>query len=112
MTNIRKLTEDYAAAFDIRDLDKVVHHFAEDFQLTDPDIAELTPKGAVTNYIARLFAAHKALSFEAHDIIVDGDKSVIHFTLKLDQITLDGVDVISWKSGKMTCMQAYLTQRT
>jgi ketosteroid isomerase-like protein len=111
MTDIRKLTEEYVAAFDIRDLDKIVNHFAEDFQLTDPDVTVLTPKGDVIDYIERLFSTHKTLSFKARDILVDGNTSVIHFTLKLDTMTLDGVDVISWKLGKMSCMHAYLTPR-
>ena len=62
-------------------------------------------------YIGDIFDAHEALRFEAKTILIDGDFSVIHFTLKLTDAVLDGVDVIRWASGKMTSMHAYLTLR-
>lgn len=111
MVDIRKLTADYVAAFDACDLDRVADLLAESFQLTDPDVTALTPKKKVLKYIRELFDAHEALSFEAHSILVDEDASAIHFTLILGEIVLDGVDVIAWKDGKMTSMQAYLTPR-
>ena len=54
MTDIRKLTEEYVAAFDKRDLEKVAKHFAKDFELTDPNVSALTPKSAVIDYIKKL----------------------------------------------------------
>jgi ketosteroid isomerase-like protein len=112
MVNIRKLTEDYIAAFDSRDLDQIAELLAEGFELTDPDVMALTPKKKVLEYIKHLFDAHESLSFEAHLVLVDGDVSVIHFTLTLDSIVLDGVDMITWKSGHMTSMKAYLTPQS
>jgi hypothetical protein len=111
MADIRKLTAGYAAAFDARDLDKLADYLADEFELTDPEVTALTPKGDVLDYIRGLFNGNKTLSFEAHSILVDGYESVIHFTLTLDEFVLDGVDVITWKSGKMIRMQAYLTPR-
>ncbi|MDA9214569.1 nuclear transport factor 2 family protein [Planktomarina temperata] len=111
MVNIRKLTEEYVSAFNARDLDKVAKYLAEDFKLTDPDVTKLTPKGAVIKYINRLFTSNETLSFEALDIFVDGDTSVIHFCLTLDTLVLDGVDIVTWKNQRMTNMAAYLTPR-
>jgi len=111
MTDIRKLTEEYVAAFDARDLDRIAGYFSDGFKLTDPDVIALTPKANVLTYLKELFDSHDTLNFKSRSILVDGDSSVIHFTLKLDTMTLDGVDVISWKSGKMICMEAYLTKR-
>lgn len=111
MADIRQLTAGYVAAFDARDLDKLADYLADGFELTDPEVTALTPKGDVLDYIRGLFNGHESLSFEAQSILVDGDASVIHFTLTLDAFVLDGVDVITWKSGKMTSMQAYLTPR-
>ena len=111
MVDIRKLTEEYISAFDARDLDKISKYLAEDFKLTDPDVTKLTPKWAVVKYINRLFASRETLSFEALDIFVDGDTSVIHFCLTLDALVLDGVDIITWKNQRMTSMVAYLTPR-
>ena len=111
MADIRQLTAGYVAAFDARDMDKLAEYLADGFELTDPDVTALTPKSDVLDYIRGLFYTNKTLSFEAHCILVEGDTSVIHFTLTLGLVVLDGVDVINWKSGKMTSMQAYLTPR-
>lgn len=111
MTNIRNLTAGYVAAFNARDLDKLAEYMAEKFTLTDPDVKALTPKSKVLDYIRDLFNAHEQMSFESHMIFVDGDTSIIHFTLTLNETVLDGVDLISWSSGRMTSMHAYLTQR-
>ena len=111
MTDIRKLTTDYVAAFDALDIDKVGSFFAEEFELTDPDVTALTPRNNVLIYIKSLFDTHESLSFKAHNIIVDGNSSVIHFTLTLGPLILDGVDIITWESAKMINMKAYLTPR-
>lgn len=112
MVNIRKLTEDYVAAFDACDLDQIAEFLEEGFELTDPDVMALTPKKKVLQYIKELFDAHESLNFQAHSILVDGDASVIHFTLRLDTVVIDGVDLIRWKSGQMISMNAYLTPRS
>lgn len=111
MSDIRKLTEEYVAAFNACDLDKVASHFAADFKLTDPDVTALTPKNEVIKYIKKLFSSHDTLRFEASSIIVDGHKSVIHFSLTLGTLVLDGVDIIDWEFSKMKSMHAYLTPR-
>jgi ketosteroid isomerase-like protein len=112
MTDIRKLTTGYVAAFNARDIDQVAKYLADGFELSDPEVSALTPKNSVVDYINHLFTSHEFLSFDAHSIFVDGSVSVIHFTLTLDKQMLDGVDVISWNSGKMIAMHAYLTKRS
>ena len=111
MPDIRKLTRAYVAAFDARDLDAVDALLANDFSLTDPSVTGLTPKSAVLKFIGGLFEENDRLSFAAHQILADGDMSVIHFTLTLNDAVLDGVDVIEWKDGMMISMNAYLTAR-
>ena len=111
MTDIRKLTWDYVTAFNARNLDKVGSFFAEEFELTDPEVTAITPKGNVLNYIKNLFDAHDNLHFETHSILVDDGASAIHFSLMLGEEIFDGVDLIHWEAGKMTSMHAYLTPR-
>lgn len=108
MIDIRKLTAGYVEAFDSRDLEKVGGYFAEEFELTDPEVTALTPKNDVLDYIKGLFDTHETLNFEAHNIIADGNVSVIHFTLTLGALVLNGVDIITWESDKMISMKAYL----
>lgn len=111
MAHVRKLSNEYVAAFAARDLEKVGSFFAEKFELTDPEVTALTPKNEVLRYIKSLFDAHNKLKFDAHEIMIDGNKSVIHFTLSLDALVLDGVDIITWEADKMIKMHAYLTPR-
>jgi predicted SnoaL-like aldol condensation-catalyzing enzyme len=111
MTDIRELTAGYVTAFNARELEQVARYLSEEFELTDPEVTALTPKKSVLDYIRKLFGAHNSLSFKANMILAEGDKSVIHFTLILDKLVLDGVDVITWKDGQMTNMKAYLTLR-
>lgn len=111
MNNIRQFTASYVAAFNARDLDRVASYMSEGFELTDPEVTRLTPKKDVLNYIGGVFDANGTLRFKAKKILVDGDLSVIEFTLTLNDVVLDGVDVIRWASGKMISMHAYLTPR-
>lgn len=111
MADIRRLTADYVAAFDSCDLQRVASFLSERFELTDPEVTELTPKASVLEYINGLFESNGNLDFAARRILVDGDVSVIHFTLTLGETELDGVDVIEWEAGKMVSMHAYLTPR-
>lgn len=111
MTNLRTSTERYVEAFNAKDLDRVASHMAHNFKLTDPEVTALTPKTEVVEYIKCLFDTNEFLRFVAHRILVDGDTSVIHFTLTLGDSVLDGVDVITWDDAQMTSMHAYLTPR-
>lgn len=105
------MTEEYVTDFNARDLDKVANYLADDFKLSDTEVTALTPKGHVLKYIKELFNTHKELSFVAQSIHVDGNTSVIHFTLTLDTNVLDGADIILWANNKMISMHAYLTLR-
>ena len=112
MPDLRALTHTYVAAFDARELDAVAGFFADDFALTDPEVTALTPKPAVLDYVGGLFTGNPDLAFTAHAIVVDGDISVIHFTLTLGETVLDGVDLITWRGDRMATMHAYLTPRS
>ena len=112
MNNIRALTQGYGASFDARDIDAVANYFAPDFVLTDPEVTNLTPMAAARDYVGGLFDANPALSFVAHNIVVDGDISVIHFTLTMSDTVLDGIDLIRWQGAHMAAMHAYLSPRS
>jgi len=111
MIEVRELTHGYIQAFNARRIEKVADYMAQDFALTDPSVFNLTPKTKVLDYIQDLFDANEELSFVANRILVDGNISVIHFSLTIGNTILDGVDVITWEGEKMIEMHAYLTQR-
>ena len=107
---IRKLTEDYVAAFNAGDIDAAAALMSETFSLTDPGVTNLTPKAKVVEFVSGLFDnAGDKLSFLAKNIIVEGDMSVIEFDIQLGDIIGTGTDVIRWDNGKMAEMRAYLT---
>lgn len=109
--DLRDLTARYVAAFNARDLPAVAEFLADDFELTDPEVTKLTPKGKVLDYIGELFrASGDTLSFVAERILVDGSHSVIEFEIALGGDVLKGVDMITWHDGKMVSMRAHLTK--
>lgn len=111
MTDIRALTKAYVQAFNSRNLESVADYMVEEFALTDPKVFNLSPKLEVLNYIQELFENNEGLSFVTNRILVEGNASVIHFSLTLGETILDGVDLIIWKGTKMVKMYAYLTPR-
>lgn len=112
MHNLARLTEDYVKAFNDKDLALVADLMADDFTLTDPSVTSLGPKDKALAFIANLFKSHPSLSFESHKIICDTPYTALHFSLTLGDVIYDGVDLITWREGRMICMEAYLTPRT
>ncbi|MEO1004236.1 MAG: nuclear transport factor 2 family protein [Cyanobacteria bacterium J06638_7] len=55
-------------------------------------------------------ASGDTLSFTAERILADGDQSVIEFEIALGGDVLKGVDMITWRDGKMVSMRAHLTK--
>ena len=111
MADLRELTQQYVAAFNAKDIDGVAVLLSEEFCLTDPSVTRLEPREKAVEYIHGLFIANSFLKFEAKTILVDGDSSVIHFTLALDGSIYHGIDLITWKQERMTTITAYLTQQ-
>jgi ketosteroid isomerase-like protein len=109
MADLRELTHQYVAAFNARDINGVAALLSEDFCLTDPSVTRLAPREKAVEYIHGLFRSNSLLKFEAMNILVDGDSSVIHFGLTLDGSIYHGIDLITWKKEKMSTMTAYLT---
>ncbi len=106
---IEKLTQSYVKAFNDKDLDKVASLLDENFILEDPAVLHLEGKEKCLEAIKELFK--KDLSFKAKKIYKDGQTSFIEFILKLDGISLQGVDIIEWKNGKISELRAYLYER-
>lgn len=110
MDDTRARTLAYIDAFHARDLDGVAALMAEDVVLTDPEVTGLTPKAAVLDHVARLFAAHdRAFGFEAGTVVVEGEMAVIEFVLTLNETVLRGMDLIEWGPAGIRAMRAYLT---
>lgn len=105
---LKTLTSRYVAAFNARDADACAALMHEDFVLEDPIVKRLEGRTAAMAAITGMFSGCETLSFVARNIFQDGDTTLIEFVLTIDGKTLTGVDVISWREGKMQEMRAYL----
>ena len=106
----RKLTQQYIAAFDAKELGAVAAMLDDAVVLTDPGNAKgISGTVAVVDMIQGLFDQTATLNFNARHIFIDGECSLIEFTLQLDDTYLQGVDVIEWNAvGQITALRAYL----
>jgi len=103
-----KLTKNYIKAFNDKDLKALSALFDEHVVLEDPIVKRVEGKAAVISTIEGIFKNNTQLSFQARNIFVDGDTSLIEFHLKLGDLLLTGVDVIEWRNGKLCELRAYL----
>jgi hypothetical protein len=107
--NKRQLTLSYIKAFNDKNLDEVLLLCDENIYLKDPN-NELFNKKELKDFLLDFFK--NDISFSAKEIITDDETkhnhSTIHFTLKVNDKTFDGVDIIKWKDDKIVSLIAYL----
>ena len=108
--NILHLTNAYVEAFDNRDLVKLEAMFSERFVLEDPFIKRIDGQANVLNFLKEVFESTTDLSFKAIEIAVAGSKTFIQFELILDEKKFRGVDILTWKGGKMLSLAAHLEE--
>lgn len=114
---LKQLTQEYIKAFgdkNLTELDSMLH---KDFILIDPEIKKTSPNGlqgkeACLKAMEGIFKSCDKLIFRAKNIFVCGDTSLIEFSLQIDTLLLEGVDIIEWeKQGNtfvMKELRAYL----
>jgi dTDP-glucose pyrophosphorylase len=101
-------TKQYIANFDQRNIEAVCAAFDEKAVLYDPSVGELSGKDSIRGFLVSLFDQHAELSFSARRIVINGSDSVVEFILTLDSKVIKGVDLISWRNGKIQRIDAYL----
>jgi ketosteroid isomerase-like protein len=102
---LRALTEKYVEEFNNKNLPEVLSLMDENFKLTDPG-NHIEGRADCGQFFKNLFI--NDISFHAHNIFVDGDHSIIHFKIKINDKTLHGTDIIKWNNNKMISLVAYL----
>ena len=107
--DVRKLTEEYLAAFGARDRKVLKDLFHENCLLIDPG-NNLHGNKNIMEFLKNLFDAHDELSFKKSSIIVDQNTSVLEFQLQLNESIFVGVDIIEWEDSKIKSLKAYLYQ--
>ena len=105
---LKELTEKYIEAFDSKNLGKCAELFTDKFALEDPVVKRIEGKVEVLKAIKGIFDSCNILKFNAKNIYEDGQTTIIEFTLKLDDTTLTGTDIIEWEDNKMKELRAYL----
>ncbi len=78
---------EWVAVWNSRDLNRILPHYADDFEMASPYIAEvvgepsgvLKGKGAVAAYWAKALARLPSLHFELHSILVGAESLVIYY---------------------------------
>jgi hypothetical protein len=108
MADLLSLTKQYVARFSIRDLAAVGDMLVDDFILQDPDVKRVIGKEKSLEAIAAIFRSCDVMCFSAKNILIDGSVSVIEFELKLDEVVVNGVDIVEWDGDKITEVRAYL----
>lgn len=82
-----RFAEDWVAVWNSRDLDRILPHYADDFEMASPYIAKvagepsgvLKGKAAVAAYWAKALARLPSLHFELHTILVGAESLVIYY---------------------------------
>lgn len=105
---LTELTKQYIEAFNNKDLIKISELFLDNFSLEDPVVKRIEGRDNVIIAIKGIFDSCEELSFKAKNIYQDGQTTIIEFILKLDDLTLTGVDIIEWEDNKMRELRAYL----
>mgnify|MGYP005822059905 CR=1 FL=1 len=103
--SLRNLTKTYVAKFNDKDIPAILDLIEDDFELTDP-ANHIIGKEGFKEFLSTFFENDICFSFQ--EILVDGDTSVIHFTLRVNDILLKGVDILKWRGGKIKLLTAYL----
>jgi len=82
-----QFAEEWVAVWNSRDLDRILAHYADDFEMASPYIAAITGepsgvlkgKAAVAAYWAKALARLPTLRFELHSILVGAESVVIYY---------------------------------
>ncbi|CNB27458.1 SnoaL-like domain [Yersinia intermedia] len=102
------LAEMYIDAFNTKDIVTLANLLSDNIKLIDPDV-DITGKDNVIEMLKVLFSKYDSLQFESKDIFVDGNTTIIEFTLKLNGELVSGVDIIEWDQEKrIASLKAYL----
>ena len=114
---LKQLTQDYIKAFGTKDIHAISSMLCPSFTLCDPEIKKNAPSGiqgkeACLKAMQGIFDSCNTLSFKAKNIFVCENTTLIEFSLQLDSVSLEGVDIIEWeKNGEtflMKELRAYL----
>jgi choline kinase len=105
-SDLLSLSERYIYKFNNKDI-SVVDMFSDNAYLNDPSNS-LNGKANILVFMDKLFNDSNQLDFKSSKVVADTNNSVIEFSLTIDGKVYKGVDILSWESGKIKSLDAYL----
>ncbi|HEG5396490.1 TPA: nuclear transport factor 2 family protein [Campylobacter coli] len=105
---LKELTKKYICAFNDRSLKEISDLLNDNVALEDPIVKRVESKDKCLAAINNIFTSYKKLNFSAKNIFQDKNITFIEFILMLDEVKLEGVDIIEWQDGKIVELRAYL----
>ena len=109
-----ELAKEYRDKFNNRDLVGIENLLAPNVILSDPQ-QRLVGKSEVVREVKNIFDANPGLIFETKNIYISenptanvGFTSILEFRLELEELTLEGIDVIDWLDNKIIELRAYV----
>ena len=102
------LTKQYVDAFAAKNILKVSELLSDSFSLEDPVVKRVEGKAECIEVIKNIFDSCNKLSFQAKNLYLHKQTTIIEFKLQIDDVVLEGVDIIEWKNNKMHALRAYL----
>jgi ketosteroid isomerase-like protein len=108
MDNLLELTNKYIDLFSAKDINGIADMLSEGFILQDPVVKRIEGKNLGLVEIEKIFKGCKHINFSAKNIYVHNNTTLIEFNLKIDDVALEGVDIIEWRDNKIVELRAYL----
>ncbi len=105
---LKELTKKYICAFNDKNLNEISDLLKDNFALEDPIVKRIEGKDKCLSVINNIFTGCKRLNFSAKNIFQDKNITFIEFILMLDEVKLEGVDIIKWQDEKIVELRAYL----
>jgi len=100
-------TAQYIEAFDSKNLTAIERLLAENSVLYDPNVGEICGKDNILKFLSTIFQ-RGVVNFVGKTVIANDTFSCIEFLLTIDGDIIKGADVITWQSGKISKIHAYL----
>ncbi|MAH47076.1 hypothetical protein CMI37_14710 [Candidatus Pacearchaeota archaeon] len=106
--DLRQLTEEYIKYFSQKNLSKIIQLFhSPECYLSDPDNVFYGAE-EIEREICRLFEFDILFEPQSIHVCEASNTSFVEFKIQIDDIFLEGMDIIEWKSDKICALRAYV----
>ena len=104
--NIAKRTQQYFEHFSNQDIDLLSEMFADDITLKDWSVS-VSGKSQVLDVIRGIYSQVEQIAVVVNLMVYCGDRVMSEIEINIDGDTIEAVDVIEYKDGKISAIRAY-----